>query len=190
MNAMQKYLWKIRIMKIRYLLVCVTGRHRVNWLRKHEIFAHIGKNVLFQPIRLPNNPKLIKIHNNVKIASNVTFYEHDVINAVFQHIKPGRWSGHHTCIEIFDNCFIGGGSIIVGNVRIGPNAIVAGGSVVTKDVAPDTIVGGNPAKVIGCFDYLLKRRIEEDYGRAPLGEAEDTKEAWEKFYKLHPDIGY
>jgi len=35
------------------------------------------------------------------------------------------------------------------NVKIGPNAIVAAGSVVTKDVPEGCVVGGNPAKVIG-----------------------------------------
>ena len=44
------------------------------------------------------------------------------------------------------------------DVKIGPNAIVAAGSVVTKDVPEGTIVGGNPAKVIGKFeDFVIKR---------------------------------
>ena len=43
-------------------------------------------------------------------------------------------------------------------MKIGPNAIVAAGSVVTKDVPEGTIVGGNPAKVIGKFeDFVIKR---------------------------------
>ncbi|ESQ82043.1 hypothetical protein AEAC466_19180 [Asticcacaulis sp. AC466] len=37
---------------------------------------------------------------------------------------------------------------IIGGVTIGENAVVAAGSVVTKDVAPDTLVGGNPAQRI------------------------------------------
>ena len=43
---------------------------------------------------------------------------------------------------------IGSGSTILSNVTIGNNAIVGTGSVVTKDVAPNTIVAGNPAKFI------------------------------------------
>lgn len=109
MDSKSKQLRKVRLMKIRYLLAVLTGQHRVKWLKKHDVFGLLGEKVLYQPIRLPNNPKLIRIHNNVRIASNVTFYEHDGINYVFQNIKPGNWRGHHTCIEIFDNCFIGGG---------------------------------------------------------------------------------
>ena len=55
-------------------------------------------------------------------------------------------------IEIFDNCFIGANSTIMYNVKIGPNAIVAAGSVVTKDVPDNAVVVGNPAKVIKYLD--------------------------------------
>ncbi|QCD40389.1 antibiotic acetyltransferase [Muribaculaceae bacterium Isolate-039 (Harlan)] len=50
--------------------------------------------------------------------------------------------------EIGNDVWIGHGAIIMGGVKIGNGAIIAAGSVVTKDVAPLTIVGGNPAKVI------------------------------------------
>ena len=48
-----------------------------------------------------------------------------------------------------DHCWIGVRAIILPGVTVGEGAIVAAGSVVAKDVAPYTIVGGNPAKVIG-----------------------------------------
>lgn len=58
----------------------------------------------------------------------------------------------------YDNVMIGANSTIMYDVKIGPNAIVAAGSVVTKDVPEGTIVGGNPAKVIGKFeDFVVKR---------------------------------
>ena len=43
-------------------------------------------------------------------------------------------------------------SVTIKKVTIGENAVVAGGAVVTKDVEPNTIVGGNPAKVIKRLD--------------------------------------
>lgn len=51
-------------------------------------------------------------------------------------------------IKICDNAWIGFNSIILKGVTIGEGAIVAAGSVVTKDVSPFTVVAGNPAKLI------------------------------------------
>lgn len=67
------------------------------------------------------------------------------------------------CIEIMDNVFIGSNTIILGNVRIGPNVIVAAGSVINRDVPPGTIVGGVPAKVIGDFDAYAEKRKQQLY---------------------------
>lgn len=46
------------------------------------------------------------------------------------------------------NCWIGAGATILPGVTVGENAIVGAGAVVTKDVEPDTVVGGIPAKLI------------------------------------------
>ena len=51
-------------------------------------------------------------------------------------------------IVIERNVWIAAGATIIGGVTIGENSVVAAGSVVTKDVAPNTLVGGNPARVI------------------------------------------
>lgn len=51
-------------------------------------------------------------------------------------------------ITIGDDVWIGGHSTILPGVTIGNGAIVAAGAVVTKDVEPNTVVGGVPAKVI------------------------------------------
>ena len=51
-----------------------------------------------------------------------------------------------TVIE--DDCWIGAGSIILSGVTIGSGSVIAGGSVVTRDVPPRSVAGGNPAKVL------------------------------------------
>ena len=51
-------------------------------------------------------------------------------------------------IVIERNAWIAAGAIIVGGVTVRENSVVAAGSVVTKDVPPNTLVGGNPARVI------------------------------------------
>lgn len=64
-------------------------------------------------------------------------------------------------IEIFDHVMIGAGSKILPNVKIGPNVIVAAGSIVTKDIPENSVVAGVPARVIGTFDEFAKKRIRE-----------------------------
>ncbi|MDO4179039.1 MAG: CatB-related O-acetyltransferase [Phascolarctobacterium sp.] len=65
-------------------------------------------------------------------------------------------------IVVGDDVWIGHGAIIMSGVHIGQGAVVAAGSVVTKDVPPYAIVGGNPAKIIkyrfdeGMIEQLLK----------------------------------
>lgn len=91
------------------------------------------------------------------------FYEHDLINRKFNNDEDyiGSRIKYYTGeITIEDNVLLGARSIIMYNVTVGRNAIVAAGSVVTKDVPPYSIVGGNPAKVIGDTRNLLKKRLE------------------------------
>lgn len=80
-----------------------------------------------------------------------------------------------------DNCFIGSHSVILEGVRIGPKAIVAAGAVVTKDVPEGSIVGGNPAKVIGSFYDLMDRR-KVDIGVSSV-KWERADELWNRFNK-------
>ena len=56
-----------------------------------------------------------------------------------EHAKP---------ITIGRNVWIGGGAILLPGVLVGENAVIGAGSVVTKDVPPNTLVAGNPAKII------------------------------------------
>jgi acetyltransferase-like isoleucine patch superfamily enzyme len=134
--------------------------------------------------KLPLYPNLIYFHNNIQIASGVVFITHDVTHSILNNL-PGHVIGCTSfcdqmrikfeekigCIEIMDNVFVGSNCMILYNTRIGPNALVGAGSVITKDVPPNTIVSGIPAKVQGSFDdYYLKRLKEKSYpnGMKPI----------------------
>ena len=64
------------------------------------------------------------------------------------HDLENRWVITCKPIHICRRAWIGAGVTILPGVTVGENAVVGAGSVVTRDVEPDTIVAGNPAKVI------------------------------------------
>lgn len=69
---------------------------------------------------------------------------HDVTIEDYSFIGPGVSIGGYACLK--KGCYIGIGAIIMGNVTIGSGSIVGAGSVVTKDIPPNTTVVGIPAK--------------------------------------------
>ena len=168
---MKKYIKK-QLIRLRIALIFESNK-RTKYIVKHKIFKSVGKNFFFQPRIIPSDPELIKFHDNVTVASDVTFINHDIANNVLNNLNEGYFEYYKGCIEIMDNVFIGSGTIILPNVKIGPNVIIAAGSVITKDVPENTVVAGIPAKPIGTFEeYKEKRKKHKDL---------NDEELWRKF---------
>lgn len=129
------------------------------YLKKHGNLYHIGENVAITFGTNIQDPQFVRIGNNVAL-SVCTLIGHDGSIAMLNRAYGVRLDKVGK-IDLKDNVFIGYQAIIMPNVTIGPNAIVAAGSVVTKDVTPNDIVGGVPAKSIGKVDELVDRLKEE-----------------------------
>lgn len=103
-------------------------------------------------------PWCLSIGDNAKITANVTILAHDfsysVLRSVYHELQD-ECSGITT---IGANTFLGMGCTIMPGVSIGDNSIVASGAVVTKDVDRNTVVGGNPAKVICSLEEFYRKR--------------------------------
>ena len=171
-----------------YFFVLPFSSSRAKFLKNHKIFAECGDGLFWQPRKLPADPKCIKIHNNVVIAADVTFINHDVIYILINNMNGNSECKENIeCIEIMDNVFIGLGAKILPGVRIGPNAIIAAGSVVTKDVQPNSVVGGVPAKTIGSFNEHIKKQLEKSKGIDEDGRFNPKRIelAWTEFEKSH-----
>lgn len=87
----------------------------------------------------------IDIGDNVMFAPNVT-----VITATHPVLPALREKGlqFNVDVKICSNVWIGAGAIIMPGITVGENSVVGAGSVVTKDVPPNTVVVGNPARVL------------------------------------------
>lgn len=131
---------------------------RGNYVKKHHIFGAVGNDVRLPSGLIPLGAENIFLHNNIEVASGARFVPHDAIHSVFSIMDGKQYPEHIGKIEVFDNVFIGANAIILGPCNIGPNAIIAAGAVVNKDVPPRSVVGGVPAKVIGSFDELKVKR--------------------------------
>lgn len=91
----------------------------------------------------------ITVGNNVKIGGNCILIDTDAYNKDYI-IRRGQHTdwGVSSPIVIEDDVFIGVNCIVLKGVTIGARSIVAAGSVVSTNIPPDCIAGGNPAKVI------------------------------------------
>jgi acetyltransferase-like isoleucine patch superfamily enzyme len=96
----------------------------------------------------------IQIGNNCLIATNVLIYDLDghPLDAVRRRNHEPTPPDQIEPVLIGDDVWIGSGAMILKGVKIGDRAIIAARSVVTKDVAMDAIVAGNPAKVISATE--------------------------------------
>ncbi len=124
----------------------------------------VGTNCRIITKLFGTEPWLITIGNNSAVARGVMFLTHDGSTWLIQDEKGRRYSYHP--IEIGNQVMIGVNCIIMPGVKIEDNVIVAAGSVVTKSVPKNSIVGGNPAKIIGDFDVhkanVLKSNFSEE----------------------------
>ena len=96
---------------------------------------------------------LVKIGNNVTI-SKATLLTHDG--------STKKAVGYSKCgkIEIGDDVFIGAGAIILPNVVVGSRVVVGAGAVVTKDIPDNSIVVGNPARVVSSYDDFVAKNLD------------------------------
>ena len=131
----------------------------------HKLFAKVGDGLWLQPPFYCDYGKNIEVGTNVYfnfncvvldvakviIGSNVLIGPNVQIYTASHPINVDeRNSGQEfgKPIVVGDNVWIGGGAILCPGVTIGEKSIIAAGAVVTKNVSPSVMVGGNPAKLI------------------------------------------
>lgn len=161
-ETFRRFAFRSGRMRAIYLRWCnPNSLEYANYLRLHGGLHHIGNNVRINQGTEFTDPAFVSIGNNV-IISTATFIGHDGSVDVM-YSAYGESVDAVGKIVINDNVFIGHGAIVLRGVSIGPNAIVAAGAVVSRDVLPGDMCGGVPARPIGRVEnYLAKLRSETE----------------------------
>ncbi len=103
---------------------------------------------------------LIEIGNDVVFAPQVYLLAHDTsTKKMCGYTRIGK-------LKIGHNVFIGARVMVMPNVSIGDNSIIGSCSVVTKNIPPNVVAAGNPAKVI-CTLEEYKEKVMQDFDQSP-----------------------
>ena len=176
MGSLKRLFTKIRINSM-------NNDAYIKYLRSKNMRIGEGCNIS-KAADFGSEPYLITIGNNVRITKNVHFITHDgglwtlrQIGLIDKEaVKYGR-------IKIGDNCNISW-VIIMPNVTIGDNCVIAAGAVITKDVPAGEVWGGVPGHKIETIEEYLNKVKNSTVPTFSMSK--DKKEAWLKENK--PDL--
>lgn len=152
---------KRHIVMAKLFILTLLGKNfsKAEVLRKSGLFKKYGGGGYWHPTTIPTHPELISIGDNVVVAADVKFYDHDLTHMMLNPMNDtDKFKYYRGSIEIGNNVMLGGNSIILYNTKIGNNVVVAAGSVVTKDVPDNAVVGGNPARFICSIGQFIEKR--------------------------------
>jgi acetyltransferase-like isoleucine patch superfamily enzyme len=131
------------------------GSEWAAYLKRWGDFYAMGEQCVINTNVTITDPSYVRLGNNVHL-SGCTLFGHDGSVNMVNHAL-GLNLDHVGKIDIRDNVFIGHQAIVLPGVTIGPNAIIAANSVVTRDIPANTVVGGIPAKEICSLNEWISR---------------------------------
>ena len=153
-----------RIMRrVEILFADTSWKNRARYLRKKG--GCCGRNNHFNcsAKAFGTEPYLLSFVNDCTIAAGVVFITHDggmeTLNNL-QFFKDVRMDSIGR-ITIGNNVYVGTNAIILPGVTIGDNAIIGAGAIVTKDVPPNVVVAGVPAKKIKTLEEYYRSNIQK-----------------------------
>lgn len=127
-----------------FILKKISDKSKIEYLRKQGM--KIGENCHLNTMSFSTEPYLIEIGNHVAIAAGTDFITHDGAIWCFRdELENADIFGK---IKIGNNVFIGNNSTILPNTIVGDNCIIGAGSVLRGKFPEDSVIFGNPAKVV------------------------------------------
>lgn len=126
------------------LLKKASNKVKIKYLRKQGM--KIGENCLINTVAFSTEPYLIEIGNHVAIANGTEIITHD--GAIWCFREELNNADVFGKIKIGNNVFIGNNCTILPNTVIGNNSVVGAGSVVRGKFPDNSVIFGNPAKIV------------------------------------------
>ena len=151
-----------------------------------QLLGRVGRNSIIEPPFFCSYGHNIYLGNHVYVNFMCTIFDNNEVR-IGDHVMIGPVAQIYTAahpvqaepriqgvefaqpITIEDNVWIGGAAVILPGVTVGRNAVVGAGAVVTRDVPANTVVAGNPAKVVKQLDPARGFVTRMDYFRDPAG---------------------
>jgi acetyltransferase-like isoleucine patch superfamily enzyme len=130
------------------------GKRWAEYLRRHGQLSHVGAQCSILPSTRFVDPPYTWIGDRVCLAA-CTLICHDGAIEMLHH-RYGVRLDRVLPIVIEDDVFVGEGAIVLGGTTIGEGTIVGAGSVLRQKVPPGSVVMGNPAKVVGKVEDMLR----------------------------------
>jgi maltose O-acetyltransferase len=167
-------------------------RESRRWKKLQDMGLHLGKDILLPMSTWIDTSHcfLISIGDRCRFGPNCVILAHDAtMNEFLDAGRIGR-------VIIHESCSFGFGTVILPGVEIGPRVIAGAHSIISSNIPPDSVVSGNPAKVVAKLDDYLKyhrlmmRKVPlfpyKEYGMPPL----PLLKRLEMLTKLDKTFGY
>ncbi len=119
--------------------------------------VRIGERCRIYSRSFSTEPYLVSIGDDTAIAGGVSFVTHDGAARLLKERRPGLQKLGR--ITIGNSCFIGQNAIILPGTSIGSGSVVGAGAVVAGAIPENSLVVGNPARVVGRASLYLERLI-------------------------------
>ena len=172
------------INRILYPNTCSRERY-IRYLKKAGVT--VGERcVIYSPKETMidlQRPHMLSIGDHVLITRGVTILTHDYSRAVFYDLPAYGNVGEAGITRIGNNVFIGMNATILMGAQIGDNSIVGAGAVVSGVFPPDSVIAGNPARVVATLETFYRNRKAKE-----IAAAKSYVKEWRRTFGRDPSV--